>query len=95
MIILVGNKFDMKGQRQVSTREGETFAAEHDLLFTEVSALSGENILETFLICAGTIITRIEMGQIDLDRDMHTGIQVVGTRQVSKSSVDTTSSSCC
>jgi GTPase SAR1 family protein len=99
VIILVGNKSDMKSERQVSTEKGETFAAEHDLLFAEVSALSGENIPEVFVRCAGSILTQIEMGQIDLDRDMHGGIQVVGTHpHPSRTSMKTTTSSnssCC
>jgi len=68
---------------------------ENDLLFIEVSALSGENIHEVFSICAGAILTKIETSQIDLDHDVHTGIQVVGTRQVFRSSTETTNSSCC
>ena len=100
VIILVGNKSDMKKERQVETREGEAFAAEHDLLFTEVSALSGENIPEVFVRCAGSILTQIEMGRIDLDHDMHSGIQVVGTHpHPSQTSTRTTTSSsnssCC
>jgi Ras-related protein Rab-4B len=95
VIILVGNKSDMRSERQVETHEAEAFAAEHDLLFAEVSALSGENINEVFVKCAGSILTGIEMGKIDLDRDMHSGIQVVGTHPISRSPIDSSSSSCC
>ena len=45
---LVGNKTDLQDKRQVFTEEGEKFAAEHKMLFFEVSAKTGERIDEIF-----------------------------------------------
>ncbi|EAS04018.2 Ras family small GTPase (macronuclear) [Tetrahymena thermophila SB210] len=47
-LILVGNKFDLEQNRQVSYTEGENFAKKHDLFFFEVSAYTGYNIDELF-----------------------------------------------
>lgn len=33
--MLIGNKADMEARRQVSTAEGEKFAADHGLIFLE------------------------------------------------------------
>jgi GTPase SAR1 family protein len=100
--ILVGNKCDMKAERQVETREGEGFAIEHDLLFTEVSAFSGDNISDAFERCAGSILTKMEMEHHDLDHqdNMRSVIQVVGTRVTAPTQPKTFatspgSSSCC
>lgn len=53
LIMLVGNKVDLVKEednlRQVSHREGQDFATEHDLLFTEASAKSGENVDKLFV----------------------------------------------
>ncbi|XP_013399852.1 circularly permutated Ras protein 1-like [Lingula anatina] len=46
--ILVGNKIDLIGQREVSTAEGEKAAKERDILFRETSAKTGENVSNAF-----------------------------------------------
>lgn len=74
IIILVGNKKDLDAQREVSFQEASQFAKDNDLIFIECSALSGENVEETFLKCARSILTYIESGQINPDR-IGSGIQ--------------------
>ena len=74
IIILVGNKKDLDAQREVSFQEASQFAKENDLIFIECSALNGENVEETFLKCARSILTYIESGQINPDR-LGSGIQ--------------------
>eukprot|EP00164_Ancoracysta_twista_P005493 GFYU01007538.1.p1 GENE.GFYU01007538.1~~GFYU01007538.1.p1 ORF type:complete len:261 (+),score=59.55 GFYU01007538.1:179-961(+) len=46
--VLVGNKSDMKKERQVPTEEGSTLAEEWGCPFIECSAKSNENIAEVF-----------------------------------------------
>eukprot|EP01116_Phalansterium_solitarium_P001223 TRINITY_DN1099_c0_g1_i1.p2 TRINITY_DN1099_c0_g1~~TRINITY_DN1099_c0_g1_i1.p2 ORF type:complete len:197 (+),score=90.69 TRINITY_DN1099_c0_g1_i1:108-698(+) len=46
--ILIGNKSDLDGQRQVQTSEGQAFAAANGLLFFETSAKSGANVAAAF-----------------------------------------------
>lgn len=48
MFFLVGNKLDLKSQRQVNVTHGEEFAKENGFSFIEVSAKTGEGIKELF-----------------------------------------------
>ena len=41
------------------------FAQEHDLVFCETSAKTGENVEEAFLKCSKTILAKIETGELD------------------------------
>ena len=47
-IILIGNKIDLKDEREVSYEEGENFAKKYNLKFFECSAKEGININEAF-----------------------------------------------
>jgi len=46
--MLVGNKSDLKTDREVSTEDARQFSKQHELLFIETSALDGSNIKEAF-----------------------------------------------
>lgn len=46
--IVVGNKLDLSHQRVVSREQCEHIAQEHNLLYMEVSATTGENLEELF-----------------------------------------------
>ena len=48
VIVLIGNKNDLKEQRQVSTEEGEKKAKLFKLAYMETSALDGNNIENAF-----------------------------------------------
>lgn len=65
VIVLVGNKKDLEADREVTFLEASRFAQENDLMFLETSARTGENVEETFLKCAKTILSKIESGEID------------------------------
>ena len=61
--------------REVTTEEASRWALKSNIPMTmEVSALSGENVEEVFTRLARTILTRIELGEIDPD-DPQSGIQ--------------------
>ena len=54
--ILIGNKIDLKSEREVSTEEGEKLGFELHLPFLETSALDNTNVEEMFqLIGSHTI----------------------------------------
>lgn len=74
IIILVGNKKDLEEQREVTFLEASNFAQENDLIFLETSAKTGENVEESFLKCAKTILAKIETGEIDPEQ-ASSGIQ--------------------
>ena len=44
------------------------FAQEHDLIFLETSAKTGESVEEAFLKCSKTILAKIETGELDPER---------------------------
>lgn len=48
VIMLVGNKSDLKHLRAVSTDEGKEFAEKHSLSFIETSALDATNVEQAF-----------------------------------------------
>ncbi|KAF9405184.1 Ras- protein yptc6 [Podila epigama] len=48
VIMLVGNKSDLKHLRAVSTEDAQAFAEDHKLMFMETSALDGSNIQLAF-----------------------------------------------
>ncbi len=47
-VVLIGNKIDLEGQREVSTEEGRALAQELKASFIETSAKTGENVKDTF-----------------------------------------------
>jgi len=59
-IIAVGNKRDLKDEREVSFLEASRYCQEHDILFLETSALTGENVQEVFHTLAQRILGKVE-----------------------------------
>ncbi|XP_060885718.1 EF-hand calcium-binding domain-containing protein 4B isoform X3 [Labrus mixtus] len=55
-ILLLGNKMDMDGQRQVSFRVAEQLAYENRVIFFEVSAYTGKNVTESLTHLARVLI---------------------------------------
>ena len=45
---VVGNKIDLEDKREVSAEEGQNYAKEHEFLFAEVSAKTGNGFSELF-----------------------------------------------
>ncbi|XP_023722675.1 ras-related protein Rab-4A [Cryptotermes secundus] len=74
VILLVGNKKDLDGEREVTFLEASRFAQENELMFLETSAKMGENVEEAFLKCSKTILAKIETGELDPER-IGSGIQ--------------------
>ncbi|KAI9248620.1 ras-related protein rab-4B-like protein [Sporodiniella umbellata] len=68
VIILVGNKNDKGDEREVSYLEASRFAQEHEMMFLEASALTGDGVEDMFFKCARSILSKIETGQIDPER---------------------------
>ena len=49
IFILVGNKIDLTEERKVKEEEAKKYADEHNYIFQELSALTGDGIQELFL----------------------------------------------
>lgn len=50
LIIIVGNKIDLKSKRTVTQEEAEKFCSEKELQYVETSAITGEGIKKLFEI---------------------------------------------
>ena len=64
--ILVGNKTDQPGQREVSKEEALSFATQHDMEYYETSAMNGSNIEEVFHKLAEEILSLVDDGSIQI-----------------------------
>eukprot|EP00636_Phaeomonas_parva_P000577 CAMPEP_0118850776 /NCGR_PEP_ID=MMETSP1163-20130328/474_1 /TAXON_ID=124430 /ORGANISM="Phaeomonas parva, Strain CCMP2877" /LENGTH=556 /DNA_ID=CAMNT_0006783009 /DNA_START=373 /DNA_END=2043 /DNA_ORIENTATION=+ len=60
--VIVGNKSDLAGERQVTEEMGESLAREFGSVFLETSALDGTNVTEAFQVLAEQIIDCQENG---------------------------------
>ena len=66
LIILLGNKIDLKEKREVEFEEGEQFAQKNGLIFMETSAKTGEGVEEIFKKSVQEIKTKISENVYDL-----------------------------
>jgi small GTP-binding protein len=55
-LIVVANKVDLEESRIVTTEEGEAWAKERGHLYVESSALTGENVEESYAVLCKTMI---------------------------------------
>ena len=67
LVILVGNKLDLKDRRQVSYEEGEKFARMNNLIFFETSALDATGVEEMFSSAARDVYDGILTQRFDTD----------------------------
>ena len=63
-ILLVGNKADLETKREVGIQQAKDFGDKHHLEYLETSALSGQNVQESFTRMAYGITSRINNGEI-------------------------------
>ena len=47
-IVLVGNKIDLEDKRVISKEEGEKYASDNNINYSEVSAKTGKGIVNLF-----------------------------------------------
>ena len=69
-MVLVGNKSDLNEKRKVTFEEGEQMARNHNLLFFESSAKTGDNVDRIFEESAKEINKKINEGYYDLESDI-------------------------
>jgi Ras-related protein Rab-2A len=56
-LVIVANKVDLADSRVVPTEDGEKYAKDNGHLYVESSALTGENVEETFATLCRSLIT--------------------------------------
>ena len=69
LLLLIGNKNDLKDMREVSYEEGERFAKSHNMIFLETSAKTGDNINEIFVKSVQQIDININTKVYDLENE--------------------------
>jgi len=65
VIMLVGNKTDLRASREVSTEEARKYAQKSNLLVIETSALDGENIQTAFTQTISAIYDKKKPAQVN------------------------------
>ncbi|QPG72989.1 Rab GTPase ypt32 [Brettanomyces nanus] len=85
VIALVGNKSDLEHLRAVPTEEAKNFAAEHNLLFTEASALNADNVEFTFHQLIKSIYEMVSKRKFDMD-----GAEGSGNRDLNSKTITLT-----
>jgi len=70
VIMLVGNKSDLKHLRAVPTDEAKAFAAENDLMFIETSALDASNVDNAFHTILSDIYRIVSEKSLDPKADL-------------------------
>ncbi|KAF3199302.1 Ras-related protein Rab-11B [Orbilia oligospora] len=68
LMMLVGNKSDLKARREVPTEEAKAFAATNKLSFIETSALDASNV-ELAFINILTDVYRVVLSRVDGDKE--------------------------
>ena len=66
---------DLEARRDVKREEGEAFAREHGLIFTETSAKTAANVEEAFINTAREIYDKIQEGVFDINNEAN-GIKI-------------------
>ena len=66
-MVLIGNKSDIKDKRAVTYKEGNDWAINHDMIFFETSAKTGENINEAFEKSVRIVDQKIKENEYDFN----------------------------
>mmetsp|Transcript_12865 Transcript_12865/g.38311 ORF Transcript_12865/g.38311 Transcript_12865/m.38311 type:complete len:209 (+) Transcript_12865:216-842(+) len=92
VVVLVGNKIDVGGNRAVSTAEGRLFAEENGLLFLETSAKTRKHVDRAFTDPAEKLYGLIASGQVTTGD--HSGVKS-GASSILAPRPKAKSSGCC
>ena len=70
-MVLIGNKSDIKDKRAVTYKEGNDWAINHDMIFFETSAKTGENINEAFEKSVRIVDQKIQENEYDFNDETY------------------------
>jgi len=71
VIMLIGNKSDLSQRRQVTAEEGEKFAKDNGMIFSETSAKTAFHVEEAFIRTAQKIYENIQTGVYDVNNEIY------------------------
>lgn len=97
LLVLIGNKIDLKEERIVSYKEGNQFAKDNGMLFFEVSCKEGVNIEKIFNESAKLITDGIHIGKYDVDNS-NSGINSYNNKnknQMKIENINHNTTNCC
>ena len=94
VIFLIGNKSDLIDKRQVTYQEGKNKAEELGLLFNEVSAKNGDNILLIFGNISEAIIEQFERSKTEIS-EIKKNIKSLGTPELKNKREKIKEKKCC
>lgn len=97
VMVLVGNKSDLMHKRIVSYEEGQQFAKQHNMIFLETSAKSGNSIDQIFTEAAERVVKNIINVRTDINFT-RSGVMIIdkNKRKVIKGiKTNNDSSNCC
>jgi len=89
VIMLVGNKTDLKASREVSTEDARKFAQKNNLLVIETSALDGENIQTAFTQTISAIYDKKKPAPTDRTDPSPNGNRKIPTGETIRVGADT------
>lgn len=99
VIMLIGNKTDLKHLRAVASEDAQNFAEKEGLFFIETSALDATNVDKAFQIALAEIyriISRKTLASVEeTSSALSGGVKEGKTIDVSASEVSSTRKSCC
>ncbi|KAI3972824.1 hypothetical protein MKX01_019482 [Papaver californicum] len=95
VIMLIGNKTDLKHLRAVATEDAQSFAEKEGLSFIETSALEANNVEKAFQTILGDVYRKISKKSISSKDSTATSIKEGKTIDVSDTSEVIPRKSCC
>lgn len=95
VIMLIGNKTDLKHLRAVATEDAQGFAEKEGLSFIETSALEASNVEKSFQTILSEIYRVISKKSLASNESAPTNIKEGQTLVVGPQETNTKKSSCC
>lgn len=95
VVLLVGNKNDLREKREIGIAEAVSFAKNHNLEYIDTSAVTGDHVEDTFMRLAMEIMARIKSGDLNVPNAMGQTTRQIVQDPMETDTPDRNSSGCC